>query len=106
MMATAVAAQRVTLPKPVDRIPLGHSGLRVSPLCLGLTASPDTVIAAYECGVNFFFVTGDLHWQLDEGLRKCVGKLFAGRRARRDEVVVGGVSYLDKPLFGALQFHE
>jgi hypothetical protein len=97
---------RSVLPKPTDRLPLGRSGLRVSPLCLGITGSPETVIEAYEQGINFFFVTADLHWPLYDAVRKGLGKLFAGNKARRDEVVVAVVSYLDNPLFGALQFHE
>ena len=96
----------MVLPKATDRLPLGRSGLRVSPLCLGMTVSPDTVIEAYEQGINFFFVTADLHWPLYDGLRKGLKKLLEGNRARRDEVVVAVVSYLDNPLFGALQFHE
>jgi len=71
-----------------------------------MTASPETVIAAYESGINFFFVTADLHWPLYEGLRRGLGKLLAGNRARRNELVVAVVSYLENPLFGALQFHE
>jgi aryl-alcohol dehydrogenase-like predicted oxidoreductase len=97
---------RSVLPRATDRLPLGRSGLRVSPLCLGMTASPETVVEAYEQGINFFFVTADLHWPLYDGLRKGLGKLFAGNRSRRDDVVVAVVSYLDNPLFGALQFHE
>jgi hypothetical protein len=102
-MAPAV---RQALPKASDRIALGKSGLRVSPICLGMTMSPETVIAAYEAGVNFFFVTGDLHWPLYEGIRKGLAKLLEGSPSRRDEIVVGVVSYLDNPLFAALQFHE
>lgn len=103
MMAPAV---RQTLPNATDRITLGKSGLRVSPICLGMTMSPETVIAAYEAGVNFFFVTGDLHWPMYDGIRKGLAKLLDGNPSRRDEVVVGVVSYLDNPLFAALQFHE
>lgn len=97
---------RTVLPKPTDRIPLGRSGLMVSPFCLGMTAAPETVTAAYEAGFNFFFVTADLHWPLYDGLRKGLARLFEGSAARRDECVVAVVSYLDNPLFGALQFHE
>ena len=97
---------RTVLPKVTDRLPLGRSGLKVSPLCLGMTASPETVTEAYDQGINFFFVTGDLHWPLYDGLRKGLAKLLQGNRTRRDEVVVAVVSYLDNPLFGALQFHE
>jgi len=55
---------------------------------------------------TFFFVTEDLHWPLCEGLRRGLGKLLAVTRARRNELVVAVVSYLENPLFGALQFHE
>jgi len=103
---TVFTRARQTLPQPTDRIPLGHTGLRVSPICLGMTVAADTVIAAYEAGVNFFFVTADLHWPLYDGIRKGLAKLLAGSPSRRDEIVVGVVSYLDNPLFGALQFHE
>jgi len=47
-------------PKPSDRLPLGRTSLTVSPFCLGMTASADSVIAAYGAGINFFFVTADL----------------------------------------------
>src|SRR5712671_7365 len=103
---TAPSMVRKTLPQATDRIPLGNTGLRVSPVCMGMTGSPETVIAAYEAGVNFFFVTGDLHWPLYDGVRKGLAKLLAGSPSRRDQIVVGVVSYLDNPLFGALQFHE
>jgi hypothetical protein len=97
---------RTRLPAPGDRLPLGRSGLLVSPICIGMTLEPETVIAAYEEGVNFFFVTADLHWPCYEGVRRGLAKLLEGNPARRDEIVVGVVSYLDNPLFGALQFHE
>jgi hypothetical protein len=93
-------------PKPADRLPLGRTGLTVSPFCLGMTASADSVIAAYESGINFFFVTADLHWPLYDGVRKGLARLLDGNKTRRDEIVVGVVSYLDDPLFSTLQFHE
>jgi len=105
MMPNSNGHRRV-LPKTGDRLTLGRSGLKVSPVCLGLTADPDTVLAAYEEGVNFFFVTGDLHWPLYDGVRKGLAKLLRGNEARRQEIVVGVVSYLDNPLFSALQFDE
>jgi hypothetical protein len=98
--------RRSSLPHATDRIPLGNTGLAVSPVCLGMTLSPDTVLEAYEAGVNFFFVTADLHWPFYDGIRKGLVKLLEGNPARRDEIVVGVVSYLDNPLFGALQFNE
>jgi hypothetical protein len=100
------ARRRERLPKPTDRLPLGLSGLSVSPLCIGITMEPETIPAAFDAGVNFFFLTADLHWPLYEGVRRGLELLFARSTAVRDQVVVGVVSYLDQPLFQALQFHE
>jgi hypothetical protein len=97
--------QRRALPKPQDRLPLGTSGLAVSPFALGITTS-ETVLAAYEVGINFFFVTADFHWPLYEGLRQGLAQLFDRGSSIRDEVVVGVVSYLEPPWFNALAFHE
>lgn len=101
-----MGSRRRTLPRITDRITLGQSGLKVSPYCLGMTQDPETVIKAYEAGVNFFFVTADLHWPIYRGLRDGLAKLIAANPARRDELVIAVVSYLDNPLFSALQFHE
>jgi hypothetical protein len=85
---------------------LGLSGLTVSPICIGITEDPDTVLEAFDAGINFFFVSADLHWPLYEGVRRGLEKLFARGPELRDQVVVGVVSYLDQPLFQALQFNE
>ncbi|MCW2248158.1 hypothetical protein M2352_003792 [Azospirillum fermentarium] len=98
-------ARRQSLPKPHDRLPLGLTGMTVSPLALGIT-TPDTVLAAYDMGINFFFLTSDLHWPLYQGLRDGLAELFRSRPSARDEVVVAVVSYLDQPLFNYLQFNE
>ncbi len=42
-----------------DRLALGERGVRVSPFCLGLVRSPEKVGAAFDAGLNFFFVTAD-----------------------------------------------
>ena len=99
------ATVRERLPRPTDRIQLGSAGVKVSPVCMGITGSPDTVLAAYEAGLNFFFLSADLHWPLYEHTREGLRRLLA-TKARRNDVVVGVVSYLDEPLFSALQFHE
>ena len=96
---------RAALPLPTDRLPLGLTGQTVSPFALGIT-TPETVGAAFDMGVNFFFVTADLHWPLYEGVRQGLVDLFKRKPSVRDDVVVGVVSYLEMPLFGALQFHE
>jgi hypothetical protein len=106
LTGVAGGARRTQLPRAADRLPLGKSGLKVSPICLGMTSSPETVVAAYECGVNFFFVTGDLHWPLYDPLRRGLATLLQSSPSRRQEIVVAIVSYLDNPLFSALQFHE
>jgi hypothetical protein len=99
-------AIRPTLPQARDRLRLGRSGLAVSPICLGITESPATVLAAYDAGVNFFFLTADLHWPLYEGLRRGLEQLLARGPAVRDEIVVGVVSYLEQPMFQNLPFQE
>jgi hypothetical protein len=100
------ATTRESLPKTSDRLRLGKSGLWVSPICLGITGSADTVLAAYDAGINFFFVSADLHWPLYDPLRSGLTQLLARGPSVRDEIVVGVVSYLEEPLFHYLQFQE
>lgn len=97
---------RSQLPRATDRLPLGPAGLAVSPLCIGITADPAVIPAAFDAGVNFFFLTGDLHWPLYEGTRRGLEMLLARGPATRDAIVVAVVSYLEEPLFQHLQFHE
>jgi hypothetical protein len=104
--ARTALAPRVVLPRATDRLVLGVSGLTVSPLCLGMTSDWRVVPAAFDAGVNFFFVSADLHWPLYEGLRRGLRDLFARGGGVRDEVVVGVVSYLEQPMFQHLQFAE
>lgn len=96
---------RASLPKATDRYPLGAAGLRVSPLCLGMITDAHTVRAAYEAGINFFFVSNDLHWLFYEPLMKGLQDLLRSG-VRRDDIVVAGVSYLSQPFFAYLQFDE
>jgi hypothetical protein len=92
--------ERETLPKPGDRLRLGSTGLSVSPICLGMTSSAACVRAAFDAGVNFFFISADLHWPLYEETRKGLESLLRGNPQRRREIVVGVVSYLEEPWFG------
>ena len=94
------------LPRSSDRLRLRDTDLRVSPICIGATESPDTTIAAYEEGINFFFISGDLHWPRYAHTRAGLTRLLEGSPSRRDEIVVAAVSYLDEPFFGLLQFEE
>lgn len=105
MNATQTIPSERFLPKVTDRLPLGGSGLKVSPLCLGMT-KPEVVLEAFEMGINFFFVSADLHWPLYEGLRVGLAKLLTAHKHIRDQIVIGVVSYLEDPLFRYLQFWE
>ena len=71
-----------------------------------MVRSPDTVLAAFDAGINFFFVTADMHWPLYEGLRQGLSRLFARRRGIRDEVVVAATAYVSQPEFCWMPFKE
>ncbi len=100
------AVQRTVLPSLTDRQPLGSSGLSVSPLCLGITEDPATVAAAFEAGINFFFITVDMHWPIYRNLRRGLQQLLASKPAARDEIVVAGVAYVTQPDFVWVPFQE
>lgn len=98
---------RKRLPRASDRLALGSRGLAVSPICIGCTASAATIITAFEEGINFFFVSADMHWPSYEQTRQGIITLLAGNERRRSEIVVAAVSYLAMPLFEqAGQFRE
>jgi hypothetical protein len=98
------SAVRTSLPKASDRYALGKSGLQVSPICLGITTR-ETVKAAFDAGINFFFISNDLHWSLYAPLMAGVNDLLESG-VRRDDIVICGVSYLSEPIFAYLQFNE
>ena len=97
---------RAKLPKPTDRLPLGASGLEVSPICVGITDDPRTIPAAFEAGINFFFLTADMHWPLYEQTRRGLAQLLDGHPDARDSIVVGVVSYVAQPEFLWVPFDE
>lgn len=94
------------LPKPGDRVALGSSSLSVSPFCLGWVEDPDTVLAAFDLGINFFFLPSDYHLPLYrhsiEGLRR----LLARGADVRDRIVVAGVGYIENPAFFSSTLQE
>ena len=98
--------RRLNLPRPADRLALGRSGLTVSPFCLGQVRDPATVLAAFDAGINFFFVTADMHWPLYQELRRGLAQLVARRRGIRDEIVVAAVVYATQPEFCWFPFSE
>ena len=99
-------ARRVRLPSFSDRLRLGRSGLKVSPFCLGLADSPAVVRAAFDQGINFFFVTADMHWPLYEPLRKGLRQLLTGGPRVREQIVVGAVCYATQTEFCSTPFAE
>ncbi len=97
-------ALRPRLPTPTDRLAL-TKGLGVSPLCLGAVGSSDVVGAAFEAGINFFFLTADMHWPLYEPLRRGLADLLK-KKGRRDQVVIAAAAYVTQPDFCAAPFEE
>jgi hypothetical protein len=94
------------LPRLHDRLALGEGGLLVSPFCLGMVGSPDTVCAAFDAGINFFFVTADMHWPLYEATRRGLRALLARGPSVRERIVVAGVCYPTQPEFCSMPFAE
>ncbi len=95
----------MTLRRKVTLGPSGNS-VSVSPLCVGIVTDPDTVIAAWDLGVNFFFVTADMHWPLYAGLREGLVRLAKARPQAVDEAVIACCSYVAQPEFLAVPFLE
>ena len=104
MLTTAL--KRLALPRLTDRLALGSEGLRVSPFGLGMVVDRATVPAAFDTGVNFFFVSADMHWPLYENTRRGLAELLARRGGIRDDMVVAGVCYPTQPEFGTAPFQE
>jgi hypothetical protein len=96
---------RLALPKLTDRLALGSTGLEVSPFCLGMS-DPATVMAAFEAGINFFFITADMHWRHYEGTRRGLKLLLGNSKVARDRVVVAVCSYVTQPEFCWAPFEE
>lgn len=95
---------RKTLPQVTDRISLGP--LRVSPVCVGIVRSPTTISAAFDAGMNFFFVTTDMHWVAYENTRRGLKDLCARGGGVRDDIVVAAVSYVTQPEFCHAPFRD
>jgi hypothetical protein len=95
---------RTALPRPADRLPLGASGLAVSPFCLGMSSAA-SVEHAFALGINFFFVSTDMHWPLYEGVREGLRRLLANG-VPRDAFVVAGTTYMVQREFMRVPFDE
>ena len=89
----------------MDRLTLNRA-LKVSPFCLGGVHDPRTVSHAFDRGINFFFLTADMHWPLYEGLRRGLQDLLARSPSVRDRIVVAVVAYVTQPEFCHAPFVE
>jgi hypothetical protein len=101
-----VRPARLDLPELTDRHLLGEKQLEISPFCLGIVGDPDTVSAAFDAGINYFFLTADMHWPLYENTRKGLATLLERGDGIRDKIVVGVVSYSTQPEFNHAPFEE
>ena len=105
MARAAKQPRRRAFPRPTDRLTLNRA-LEVSPMCLGAVTDPRTVSHAFDRGINFFFLTADMHWPLYEGLRRGLQDLLARSPSVRDRIVVAVVAYVTQPEFCHLPFLE
>ena len=97
---------RTALPELTDRLALGKSGLSISPVCLGAVRDRNMIPLAFDAGINFFFVSVDLHWPVYEETRRGLDLLLDRGSRIRDQIVVAGVSYLQQPVFAGVNFQE
>lgn len=100
------ATLRQTLPKLGDRRPLGETGLLVSPFCLGMVADPAIIPAAFDAGVNFFFLSGDMSWHYFEKARRGLAMLLERGGGIRDDIVLSVGTYLAQPEYCNTGLHE
>ncbi|HLL89200.1 MAG TPA: aldo/keto reductase [Tepidisphaeraceae bacterium] len=93
---------------PITYRPLGRTGLKVSPLCLGTmnfgpqTSEPDSYAImdkAQDLGINFWDTADVYGWKKGEGVtEQILGRYFAQGGGRRDRVVLATKVYGDMDL--------
>ena len=59
-----------------------------------------------DAGINFFFLTADMHWPYYEASRRGLEQLFARQPSVRQHVVVAAACYPTQPEFCAMPFAE
>jgi predicted aldo/keto reductase-like oxidoreductase len=67
---------------------------------------PETIGAAFDAGINFFFLTADMHWPWYEASRRGLRQLLARGHGVRDQIVVAAVCYPTQPDFCYGPFEE
>jgi len=103
---TKIKPPRQILPRFSDRLSWPEIDFQISPFCLGMVKSEDTYCCAFDAGINFFFITADMHWPVYDDTRKSLSKLLSRGRGIRDQIVVAGVSYCTQPEFCIGPFEE
>jgi aryl-alcohol dehydrogenase-like predicted oxidoreductase len=73
---------------------------------LGAVDSADTISAAFDAGINFFFLSADYHWPVYKESRRGLEQLFARGKKIREQVVVAATSYVTQPEFCGAAFGE
>jgi hypothetical protein len=63
-----------------------------------MVSDPRTVAAAFDAGINFFFLSADLHWPAYEASRRGLARLLS-KRGMRDRVVIAVASYATQRAF-------
>lgn len=71
-----------------------------------MTHSVDTACAAFDAGINFFFLSADLHWPYYESARRGLEKLLARGKTIREQIVIAVASYITQPGFCAASLSE
>lgn len=97
---------RAALPQMTDRLPIGQTGLLVSPFCLGWVQTPETIEVAFDAGINFFFLSADMHWPVYDASRRGLIALLNRGRAVREQIVVAVASYVTQREFTYKPFLE
>lgn len=80
--------------------------MSVSPFCLGYVRSPDAIPAAFDAGINFFFLSADLHWPGYEASRRGLEMLLARGPHVRQQIVVAVAIYPTQPEFCMMGLQE
>jgi hypothetical protein len=104
-MALAAPRRRRRLPRLTDRLKLGSKGLAVSPVCLGTVGAAEVIPAAYDAGINFFFISADLHWPHYEQTRRGLQMLLR-RPGVRQDVVIAVATYMAQRRLSWASLHE
>ena len=102
--ASRTGGRRTEFPRASDRIPVGD--LHASPLCLGAVDHADAVERAFCQGINFFFVSCDLHWPAYRETKAGLRRLLRRRASRRADVCVAVTTYVSHSDFIAAALDE